>query len=169
MSVAVPPGPRTKEGDIQARTEANEKLAIVSNRIDSLDTSFLLVNSVSDISRAKESGKVAIILGFQNARALQKNITVIDSFYKEGVRVFGLNHLGHNEFSDSSRPFFDGKTGTYEPDAEHGGLSPLGIEAIKRINQIGGILDVSQMSKAATIQTLELSTAPIIASHSNGV
>ena len=131
MSVAVPPGPRTMEGDLQARIEANQKLTIISNRIDSLEISYLLVNSVSDISRAKEIGKVAIILGFQNARALQKDVTVIDSFYNEGVRLFGLNHLGHNEFSDSSRPFFDSKTGTYEPDAEHGGLSPLGIEAIK--------------------------------------
>ena len=167
MSIAVPPGPRTMKGDIQARIEANRQLTIISNRIDSMETSFLLINSVSDISRAKEIGKVAIILGFQNARSLQKDVTVIDSFYNEGVRLFGLNHLGHNEFSDSSRPFFDSKTGTYEPDAEHGGLSPLGIEAIKRINLLGGIIDVSQMSKAATLQALQLSTAPIIASHSN--
>ena len=166
MSVAVAPGPRTVEGDVQARVEANEKLNSVLAQVKENDD-LVLATSTAEISKAKQAGKVAYILGFQNARSLQKDIAVIDSFYQVGVRVFGLNHLGHNEFSDSSRPFYDNKTSTYEPASEHGGLSSLGKEAIQRMNQLGGIIDVSQMSKAATLQTLELSTAPVIASHSN--
>lgn len=167
MSIAVPPGPRTEAGDVQARIEANEKLASVLKIVEENKESVVLTTSVAEILAAKKKGQIAFIFGLQNARSLKKDITAIDSFYQLGVRVFGLNHLGHNEFADSSRPFFDNKTGTYEPDAEHGGLSPLGKAAVKRINELGGIIDVSQLSKAATIQTLELSTAPIIASHSN--
>jgi membrane dipeptidase len=80
--------------------------------------------------------------------------------------VFALNHLAHNDFSDSSRPFHDPATGLYEADA-HGGLSPLGVAAIERINALGGVVDVSQMSKAATLATVALSRTPVIASHSN--
>ena len=81
--------------------------------------------------------------------------------------MFALTHMGHNDFADSSRPVYDGDTGTYEPDAEHGGLSELGRSAIARINALGGVVDVSQLSRQATLQVLAQSTAPVIASHSN--
>ena len=166
LSVAATPSPRTPAGDAQARAEANEKLSIV-NQLVKADKSVVLATSTASISLAKEMNKTAFLLGFQNARALQKDISVIDSFYRAGVRLFALNHLGHNAFSDSSRPAFDGATGTYEPASEHGGLSELGKAAIQRINQLGGIVDVTQSSKAATLQILALSTAPVIASHTN--
>ena len=77
-----------------------------------------------------------------------------------------LNHLAHNDFSDSSRPFHDPASKQYEPDA-HGGLSALGLAAIDRINALGGVVDVSQASKAATLATIARSKTPVIASHSN--
>ena len=92
---------------------------------------------------------------------------MIDTYYNAGVRVFGLNHMGHNEFSDSSRPLYIAGKRDYEIAEEHGGLSALGVAAVKRINALGGIIDVSQMSKAATLQTLKQTDAPVIASHSN--
>jgi len=167
MSVAVAPGPRTAEGDAAARTEANEKLTIVNQLIKESEGTLVLSKSVADLVKAKANNQISFILGFQNARSLEKNVSTIDSFYNAGVRIFGLNHLGHNDFSDSSRPFFDGETGRYEPDSEHGGLSTLGKAAVKRLNQLGAIIDVSQLSKQATLQTLALTTAPVIASHSN--
>jgi len=166
MSVAATPSPRTPEGDALARAEANQKLSIV-NEVVKGDESVVLATSTATIALAKQMNKVALILGFQNARALQKEVSVIDSFYQAGVRIFALNHLGHNAFSDSSRPSYNGETGEYEPASEHGGLSDLGKAAIKRINQLGGIVDVTQSSEAATLQILELSTAPVIASHTN--
>ena len=75
--------------------------------------------------------------------------------------------MGHNDFADSSRTLFDSNTGTREPDAEHGGLSALGKSAILRINALGGIVDISQLSSQAALQAIELSTTPVIASHSN--
>ena len=62
---------------------------------------------------------------------------------------------------------FDGATGTYEVTEEHGGLSPLGLEAVARIDALGGIVDVSQMSKAATLQAIAATETPVIATHSN--
>ncbi len=87
--------------------------------------------------------------------------------FASGVTVFALNHIGHNDCADSSRPNFIATAGKHEPEEEHGGLSPLGREAIRRINELGGLVDVSQSSLSATLQTVELSSAPVIASHSN--
>ena len=167
MSVAVGPGPRTEVGDAAARAEADEKLAAVHTLVEKSQGQTVIATTSSEIIAAHEAGKSAYILGFQNARSLQGNVSTIDEFYAEGIRIFGLNHLGHNAFSDSSRPEFSSETGAFEVTEEHGGLSPLGIAAVKRINALGALVDVSQLSKAATLQVLELSSSPIIASHSN--
>ncbi len=165
MSVAVGPGSRTKEGRMLARAEADEKLAAVSYLIEQ-DQNLALALSPTDVEKLHAGGKTAMLLGFQNARALNGQVDALDQFYAAGVRIFGLNHLGHNDFSDSSRPLYIAETRSYEPTA-HGGLSQLGAAAIQRINALGGIIDVSQMSKSATLQAVKLSRSPVIASHSN--
>lgn len=167
MSVAVGPGPRTKEGDAAARAEADEKIAAVHTLIEESQGQVVMATTSDEIIAAHEAGQSALILGFQNARSLQGDVSAIDEFYAEGVRIFGLNHLGHNAFSDSSRPEFSGETGSFEVTEEHGGLSALGLAAVERINDLGALVDVSQLSKAATLQVLELTDSPIIASHSN--
>lgn len=167
MSVAVGPGPRTKEGDAAARAEADEKIAAVHTPIEESQGQVVMATTSDEIIAAHEAGQSALILGFQNARSLQGDVSAIDEFYAEGVRIFGLNHLGHNAFSDSSRPEFSGETGSFEVTEEHGGLSALGVAAVERINDLGALVDVSQLSKAATLQVLELTDSPIIASHSN--
>jgi membrane dipeptidase len=126
-----------------------------------------LARSPDDLIRAHAEGKGALILGFQNARILGRNLSGLDEFYAAGVRVFALTHMGHNDFADSSRPLYIGDISAHESEEEYGGLSRLGVQAIKRINELGGLVDVSQLSKAATMQVLALSTAPVIASHSN--
>lgn len=167
MSLAIPPGPRTTKGDAQGRLAMNEQLAFVKNKVKHHSDKLVIATNSSEITAAFQANKIAIILGFQNARALQKDINTIDSFYQEGVRVFGFNHIGHNDFSDSSRPFFDATTEKYEATSEHGGLSELGKVALRRINRLGAIVDVSQLSRPATLQAVQLSVAPVMASHSN--
>ena len=87
-------------------------------------------------------------LGFKNAYNLSggvlewnEDLDRIDDYFRSGVRVFGLNHAGNNAFSDSSRPL-----GIH---ASHDGLSELGELAVTRINALGGVVDVSQMSQSA--------------------
>ena len=166
MAIAVGPGPRTSEGDAMAKAEAEAKLQAVA-RLAGDDPLISIARNPADITALVEAGQTALLLGFQNARALGGEVDELDRLHAAGVRVFGLNHLGHNDFSDSSRPVFNGETGEYEATEEHGGLSALGRAAVRRINQLGGIVDVSQMSKNATLQAVTVSTAPVIASHSN--
>lgn len=166
VSVAAGPGERTPEGDAQGRAEADERLnAIFALARDNPD-SLTIARTSKEVVDAHERGLTALILGFQNARSLEGDVDNLDRFYDAGVRVFALNHLGHNDFSDSSRPAHNPAKGGYEPPA-HNGLSALGRQAIERINTLGGVVDVSQMSKEATLQAIALSKTPVIASHSN--
>ena len=167
MAIAAGPQLRTPEGDAKARAESLAKLAAAQDLLAANPDTFALATAPDEVRTNSENGLISIILGFQNAQSLEGDIDRIDEFYAAGVRVFGLTHLGHNDFADSSRPRFDGETGTYEVTEEHGGLSTLGVAAVKRIDALGGIVDVSQMSKAATLQAIELAMLPVIASHSN--
>jgi len=167
MSIAVGPMPRNSDGYAKARSLAQTKLAAVKALAADTNNNTVIVLSTKDLDTAHRDGKSSLLLGFQNALILGTDVNVINTLYNSGVRVFALTHMGHNNFADSSRTLFDGETGTREPDAEHEGLSDLGIAAVKKINALGGIMDISQLSKQAALQTIELSKTPVIASHSN--
>lgn len=167
LSVAASPQARTPDGDALARAEAMAKLEAALALPASMPATFALATSGEEVRANVEAGRISILLGFQNAQSLAGEVDRIDELFEAGVRIFGLTHLGHNDFADSSRPKFDGATGTYEATEEHGGLSALGVAAVQRIDALGGLIDVSQMSKAATLQAIDLATLPVIASHSN--
>lgn len=160
LSVAVGPGPRDAKGVAAARAEADAKLATIKAFVADNPAATGLALKADDVERLHKEGKIAVIIGFQNARSIGKDISQLDAFYKAGARVFALNHAGHNDFSDSSRPG-DG------PVSEHGGLSALGKEAVTRLNDLGALIDVSQLSSDALAQTLALTRAPVAATHSN--
>ena len=167
MSLAVGPMPRNPTGYATAKALAQTKLAAVNALANDPVNNAIIVQTTEELQTAQTEGKAALILGFQNALILGTNTTGIDELYDSGVRVFALTHMGHNNFADSSRTLFDGDTGTREPESEHGGLSVLGRSAISKINVLGGVVDISQLSTQAALQAIDLSTTPVIASHSN--
>lgn len=116
----------------------------------------------ADFRRLAHQGKFAIVISMLNAYPLGDDVARLDDWAARGMRIFGFNYVANNTWADSSRPMpFFGDS----PD-EHGGLSPLGRQAVQRLNDLGVVIDVSQMSTTALEQTAELSRAPIIASHS---
>lgn len=167
MSLAVGPMPRTPEGYSKAKTIALTKLAAVNTLSENPANNTLIAKTTDELLSANSQGKSAIILGFQNGLILGTDVDQIDALYNSGVRVFSLTHMGHNDFADSSRPLYNAATRKREPEAEHGGLSPLGRQAIAKINALGAIFDISQLSKQAALQAMALSSSPVIASHSN--
>jgi len=144
---------------VTARAEVDAKLA----RLHALETEEAgrlgIARSAADIDRLHAAGKIAVLIGFQNAYAFGTDVDLVDRYVAEGVRVFAFNHAGNNAFADSSRPAVSGN----EP---HGGLSALGREAVRRLNDSGVVIDVSQLTPNGVMQTLEISRAPVIASHS---
>ncbi|MDT4810616.1 Membrane dipeptidase (Peptidase family M19) [compost metagenome] len=116
----------------------------------------------ADFRRLAHEGKFAIVISMLNAYPLGDDVSRLDDWAARGMRIFGFSYVGNNAWADSSRPMpFFGDS----PD-EHGGLSDLGRQAVKRLNELGVVIDVSQMSSSALEQVAELTHAPIIASHS---
>jgi membrane dipeptidase len=167
MAAAVGPGPRDVEGYLAARATADNEIAAVVALANDPANNAVIPLTADELVVAHAQGKSALILGFQNALILGTEVSALDDLYAKGVRVFALTHMGHNDFADSSRPLYIAELGAHEPDSEHGGLSALGVAAIERINALGGIVDITQLSRQATLQVIELSRAPVIASHSN--
>jgi membrane dipeptidase len=160
VAIAVGPGPRTPEGVAEARKEADLKLATIRDFVKRNRSHVQIALTAADVERLHKQKKIAVIQTFLNARSLGKDVNGIDEFYKEGVRVFGLTHAGNNDFADSSRP----QNGEGQ---EHHGLSPLGKQAIARLNALGAVIDISQLTPDGVFQVLELSKAPVIATHSD--
>ena len=167
MAVAVGPLPRNEEGFAEARRIADEKLAAALALAESPDQPIQLVTSSDALVAAVGNGQRAIVLSFQNALIFGDDVAAIDDFYAQGVRIFALTHMGHNEFADSSRPLFNAETGMREAPSEHGGLSVKGRAAVQRFNELGAVIDISQLSTEAALEVISLSRAPVIASHSN--
>jgi membrane dipeptidase len=159
FAIAVGPGARTPDGVAAARAEAVAKLGVIQSFIKNNSSQVALALTAEDVRKIRKQGKIAVIESFLNARSLGKNLDAIDDFYKAGVRLFGFVHAGNNDFADSSRPIGD-------PAQEFHGLSPLGKQAVAKLNKLGVIIDVSQLTPDGVLQTLELSKAPVVASHS---
>ena len=119
-----------------------------------------LAYNSGDAKRIIASGKKVAMIGIENAYPVGPDLSNIEKFYEMGGRYMSLAHNGHNQFSDSN-------TGEVDGVYWHGGLSEMGRLAIKEMNRLGIMIDISHPSRDSIMQTLELSRAPVIASHSS--
>ena len=119
-----------------------------------------LATASSDVRRIVKSGKKVAMIGIENGYPVGKDIKNVEKFYNLGARYMSLAHNGHSQLSDSN-------TGEEDGVWLHNGLSDLGKEVIVEMNRLGMMIDVSHPSKDAMKQMVELSKAPIIASHSS--
>src|SRR4051812_19474315 len=117
-----------------------------------------LALTASDARRIYASGRKVAFIGVENAYPIGEDLKHIKEFYDRGARYMSLAHNGHSQLSDSNTGEADGW--------KWNGLSPLGKQAILEMNKAGIMIDVSHPSKASMMQTLQISKAPIIASHS---
>ena len=119
-----------------------------------------LAYNSGDAKRIIASGKKVAMIGIENAYPVGPDLSNIEKFYEMGGRYMSLAHNGHNQFSDSN-------TGEVDGVYWHGGLSEMGRLAIKEMNRLGIMIDISHPSRDSIMQTLELSRAPVVASHSS--
>lgn len=112
-----------------------------------------------DVRRIVASGKKVAMIGVENAYPIGTDISNIERFHDLGARYMSLAHNGHSQLSDSN-------TGERDDTWLHNGLSDLGRQAVAEANRLGIMLDLSHPSKEANLEVLELTTAPVIASHS---
>jgi membrane dipeptidase len=170
--------PRMKKGGLDAmffavftgqkpRTEENyqKTYALANQMLDSIHSSLkhngdlaTLALKADDLAKIERTGKRAIYIGMENGFPLAKDISRVEEFYKKGVRYITLCHSYHNDICDSSS---DSKP------AEHNGVSDFGKQVIAEMNRLGMMVDVSHASDKSFFDAVELSKAPVIASHSS--
>jgi microsomal dipeptidase-like Zn-dependent dipeptidase len=118
-----------------------------------------LARTAADVRRIYASGKKVILIGIENGYQLGEDLDNVRQFAELGGRYLSLAHNGHSQLSDSN-------TGEKDDVWTWHGLSPLGRKVIPELNKWGIMIDVSHPSKQSMMQTVALSRAPIIASHS---
>ncbi|NBF11432.1 pyoverdine-tailoring dipeptidase-like protein PvdM [Pseudomonas sp. Fl4BN1] len=145
-----------------ARNEQEARYKIITGMVRDFPNQVAIAYTPDDFRRLNGEGKFAVFLSMLNAYPLGTDLNQLDFWANRGMRMFGFSYVGNNAWSDSSRPlpFFNDT-----PDAL-GGLSDLGKQAVHRLNDLGVIIDVSQMSTKALEQVSQLSRAPFVASHS---
>ena len=91
------------------------------------------------------------------------DLSLLEQYHDLGARYVTLAHSGHNDIADSAQP----RPEFGDEESEHDGISEFGEQAIAEMNRLGIMVDVSHISKQAALDAIRLSTAPVIASHSN--
>ena len=170
--------PRMKEGDLDAiffaafvaqdirdddgNTRAKELcLQMIDSVITSTERNSDIVGlalNPDDAYTLEKEGKRAIYIGIENGYPIGNDIANVELYFDKGVRYITLVHSSNNDLADSA---------TDENGTEHGGLSAFGEEVVAEMNRLGIMVDVSHGNDSLFYDTIALSKAPIIASHSN--
>lgn len=112
--------------------------------------------SFADIETKLKAGKIPALLGIEGAEGLGSNLDLISTMHRLGVRVIGLTWNHRNAFAD----------GTGEQET-HGGLTKLGFAAIKEMNRLNILIDLSHINQACFFDAMNTTNTTVIASHSN--
>src|SRR6187431_2027456 len=118
---------------------------------------FELALTADDIIRIHKKGKVASLMGIEGGHAIEDSVRLLRDFYQLGIRYMTLTHSNTNNWAGSSGDL-DGRTK---------GLTPLGKDIVREMNRLGMMVDISHVSDKTFWDALEVSSAPLLASHSS--
>ena len=151
----------TEEGYAKAKDNAMAKFDAIRRLCQEIAPDKIeLALTSDDVRRINASGKKAAMIGVENAYPIGEDLSNFERYQKLGARYISLSHNGHSQFCDSN-------TGEKDSVWLYNGLSELGKKAVAEMNRIGVMIDVSHPSKQSMEQMIQLTKAPIIASHSS--
>jgi membrane dipeptidase len=156
MSIYIPVELQSEPGASKARAET--LIDMVEGFAENHPDKFELATSPDDVRRIAEAGKIALPMGMENGSGLEGEIDNVAYFFDRGIRYITLTHAKHNRIGDSS---YD------EEEDQWNGLSPFGEEVIREMNRLGMMVDISHVTDSTALDVLELTEAPVIASHSS--
>lgn len=149
------PADLAEEGGSNALAES--LIDMVENIAASAPDQFAIALSPADVVRHFEAGIMSLPMGMENGSPLESELANVARFYDRGIRYITLAHSKSNALSDSS----------YDDDKRWGGLSDFGVEVVGEMNRLGMMVDVSHLSDDAFYDVIEVTKAPVIASHSS--
>ncbi len=136
---------------------AEELIDLVESMVAGAPDKFAIARSTADVRAHFEQGLMSLPLGMENGSPLEGDLANLKHFYDRGIRYITLSHGLSNHISDSS----------YDENRQWGGLSDFGVEVVKEMNRFGIMVDISHVSDEAFWDVLEVTTVPVIASHSS--
>ena len=116
----------------------------------------MFATTSADIRRAKAQNKIACLMGIEGGHAIENSLPTLREFYRLGGRYMTLTWNNTNDWADAGRG-----------EKKHNGLSDFGKEVVREMNRLGMLVDVSHVSDKTMSDALDISKAPIIASHSS--
>lgn len=155
FAIYTPSGPATPEGDRAARDFGITRAVQIREMVAKHADVFMLALTADDALRAVAAGKRFVFMSMENGYPFEGDLTLMKTFRGLGVTMMGITHFKNNALGDSA---------TDTP--QWHGLSPLGRAAVAEANRLGVVIDCSHASDEVLRQTVALSTAPIILSHS---
>ena len=159
--VYVAQGPLSPEGYDAAYATAIEKFEAIHRLTKVVAPGTIeLARTAAEVRRVHAAGKTVALIGVENGYPIGTDTSRVKEFSDRGARYLSLAHNGHSQLADSNNGEANGVW-------LHNGLSPLGRQVVAEANRWGIMLDLSHPSKAANLQVLELTRAPVIASHSS--
>lgn len=117
---------------------------------------FEFAATASDVERIRKAGKIASLMGVEGGHSIENSISKLRELYAQGVRYMTLTHGDSLDWADAATDI-----------AKSDGLSPFGEEVVREMNRLGMLVDLSHVSPATMMDALEISSAPIIFSHSS--
>ena len=121
----------------------------------------MMAYSTHDIAVAHREHKLAALMGVEGGHAIEGDIRILRDYYRLGVRYMTLTWSNTNDIGDSSGDISDSSV------PHHNGLSDFGRQVVLEMNRLGMMIDISHVADSTFYQALELSRAPVIASHSS--
>ena len=153
-------GPHTEEGFAAAYENAIDKFDAIHRLVEEYAPDRIeLALTSDDVRRIAAEGKLVAMIGVENAYPLGTDISRVEEFHERGARYMSLAHTGPSQLSDAH-------SGERDGNRMHNGLSEMGREAVAEMNRLGIMIDISHPSKESILQTLEMTRAPVVASHS---
>ena len=116
----------------------------------------VLAVTAEDVRRAHAQGKIAILMGMEGGHMIDNDLAVLRMYSALGVRYMTLSHFFNNDWADSS---------TDTP--AHNGLTDFGKDVVREMNRVGMLVDISHVADKTFYDALEVSKAPLLASHSS--
>jgi membrane dipeptidase len=122
---------------------------------------FVFAASEAEIEAANRQGKMAALIGIEGGHAIENSLRLLRQYYRLGARYMTLTHSNTNDWADSSGDIR--RAGV----KHHNGLTEFGKEVVREMNRLGMMVDVSHVSDKTFQDVLEVSRAPVFASHSS--
>ncbi len=140
----------------EAVNRALVQIDAVREQVRKHSNDLVLATTAAEIREARKQGKIAALMGVEGGHMINSNLGVLRSYAALGVRYMTLTHSGNDEWADSSTD-----------KAVHNGLTDFGKDVIREMNRLGVIVDISHVSDKTFYDALEVSKAPLFASHSS--